>query len=52
MDDYEINLETLLILPFGNGKSKIYEIDREFIIKFYINMSLFVKLTELKIHLH
>ena len=32
MDDYEINLETLLIIPFGNGKSKIFEFDRDFII--------------------
>ena len=30
--DYEINSETLLIMPFSNGKSKIYEFDREFII--------------------
>lgn len=32
MTDYEINYETLLIMPFNNGKSKIYEFDREFII--------------------
>ena len=30
--DYEINSETLLIMPFNNGKSKIYEFDREFLI--------------------
>ena len=29
--DYEINSETLLIMPFSNGKSKIYEFDREFL---------------------
>jgi competence protein ComK len=32
MCNYEINVETLLIVPYGNGKSKIYEYDREFII--------------------
>lgn len=31
MIDYEINSETLLIMPFSNGKSKIYEFDREFL---------------------
>ena len=31
MMDYEINSETLLIMPFSNGKSKIYEFDREFL---------------------
>ena len=31
MDSYEINSETLLIMPFSNGKSKIYEFDREFL---------------------
>ena len=30
--DYEINSETLLIMSFNNGKSKIYEFDREFLI--------------------
>lgn len=29
---YEINLETLLIIPFSNGKSKIYEFDKEYIV--------------------
>ena len=29
MDSYEINIETLLIVPFGHGKSKIYETDNE-----------------------
>lgn len=32
MDSYEINIETLLIVPFGHGKSKIYETDNEFIV--------------------
>lgn len=32
MDNYEINVETLLIVPFGNGKSKVYECDSEYII--------------------
>jgi len=32
MKDYEINIETLLIVPFAHGKSKIYEVDREYII--------------------
>ena len=30
--NYEINSETLLILPFGKGMSKIYEVDSEFIV--------------------
>lgn len=29
---YEINSETLLILPLGKNKSKIYEVDSEFIV--------------------
>lgn len=32
MDNYEINVETLLIVPFGRGKSKVYEWDSEYII--------------------
>lgn len=32
MDGYEINVETLLIVPFGRGKSKVYEFDREYIV--------------------
>ena len=32
MDSYEINVETLLILPFGKEKSKIYELDGDFIV--------------------
>lgn len=35
MDSYEINVETLLIVPFEKEKSKIYEVDGEYI----INMS-------------
>lgn len=35
LDSYEINAETLLILPNGKGKSKIYELGGEFI----VNMS-------------
>ena len=33
MDCYEINEETLAILPFGNEKSKIIEKDREIIVE-------------------
>lgn len=32
MGEYEINAETLLIMPMGNGKSRIYEFDRDFVI--------------------
>ena len=32
MKNYEINLETLLIVPFSGGKSKVYEFDSEYII--------------------
>ena len=32
MKNYEINLETLLIVPFANGKSKVYEFDSDYII--------------------
>lgn len=32
-DNYEINVETLLIIPIGKEKSKIYEVDGEFIVK-------------------
>lgn len=35
MDTYEINSETLLIVPNGSGKSKVYELDEEF----EVNMS-------------
>ena len=35
MNNYEINVETLLIVPFGKGKSKVYEYDSEFV----VNMS-------------
>lgn len=34
-DSYEINVETLLIMPNGRGKSKVYETDGEL----FINMS-------------
>ena len=30
--NYEINAETLLILPFDKNKSKIFELDSEFIV--------------------
>lgn len=33
MVNYEINAETLLIVPFSNGKSKVYEFDNEYIIQ-------------------
>ena len=32
MKNYEINMETLVILPFNNGKSKVYEYDGEHIV--------------------
>lgn len=32
MNNYIINVETLLIIPYGRGKSKIFENDRTFII--------------------
>lgn len=32
MNNYEINTETLIILPYGSGKSKVYEYDSECII--------------------
>lgn len=32
MNDYEINIETLLIIPYSNGKSKVYEYEGEYII--------------------
>lgn len=35
MNSYEINVETLLIVPFGKGKSKVYEYDSEY----EVNMS-------------
>jgi competence protein ComK len=32
MFNYEINAETLVIVPYANGKSKVYEYDGEYII--------------------
>ena len=32
MDNYEINVETLLIVPFEKGKSKVYEFDGDFVV--------------------
>ena len=32
MDSYEINAETLVIIPFTKGKSKVYEYDCEYIV--------------------
>ena len=32
MDSYEINAETLVIVPFAKGKSKVYEYDCEYIV--------------------
>lgn len=32
MNNYIINVETLLIIPYGRGKSKIFENDRTFIV--------------------
>ncbi len=33
LDSYELNFETLLIVPYGKGKSKVFEFDGEFIVK-------------------
>lgn len=35
MDSYEINVETLLIVPIGKGKSKVYEYGGDYV----VNMS-------------
>lgn len=35
IDNYEINSETLMIVPFGRGKSKVYEFDGDYT----VNMS-------------
>lgn len=32
MDNYEINVETLMIKPYTNGKSKVYEFSDEYIV--------------------
>ena len=32
MNNYEINTETLVILPYNNGKSKVYEYDGEHVV--------------------
>lgn len=32
MNSYEINTETLLIIPYANGKSKVYELDSDYVI--------------------
>lgn len=32
INNYEINTETLIIFPYGNGKSKVYEYDSEHIV--------------------
>lgn len=32
INNYEINVETLLIVPYGKGKSKVYEYDDDFIV--------------------
>lgn len=32
LNEYEINLETLLIVPLENGKSKVYEVNGEYIV--------------------
>lgn len=32
LNNYEINVETLLILPYEKGKSKVYEYDGEYIV--------------------
>lgn len=32
MNNYIINIETLLIIPYGRGKSKIFENDRNFVV--------------------
>lgn len=33
MDSYEINSETLMIIPIGRNESKVYEIDGNFVVK-------------------
>ena len=33
LDSYEVNLETLMIAPYGAATSKVYEYDGEFIVK-------------------
>ena len=33
LEHYEINCETILIVPFGKGKSKVYELNLECIVK-------------------
>lgn len=37
MNEYEINIETLAVLPFKNDKSKIYENDKVFIVNQSVN---------------
>ena len=32
MKNYEINAETLAIIPYGRGRSKVYERNDEFIV--------------------
>lgn len=32
LSEYEINAETLLIIPYGKNKSKVYEFNEEFIV--------------------
>ena len=32
MNNYEINVETLLIVPYSHGKSKVYEYDEDYIV--------------------
>lgn len=32
MHNYEINVETLMIIPYEHGKSKVYEYDAEYIV--------------------
>lgn len=33
LNSYEINNDTLVLIPFGKGKTKVYEGDKEFVIK-------------------
>lgn len=33
LDSYEINVETLLIVPIGKSRSKVYEFDGEYIVR-------------------
>ena len=33
LDDYIINCETLIIMPYDDNKSRVYEYDEEFIVK-------------------